>query len=301
MDQLRGHILVLGLGRSGTAVARYVAEERDAGADVSVAAIDERSDEDARMRADSLRDADVPVTLGASAVDGAYDLVVASPGIPPSSALMRSARESGSEVVSEMEFAFRRSGSPFVAITGTNGKTTTTALVAHLLRASGIHAQAVGNIGTPVIGSVGASGPDDVLVAEVSSFQSALMERFHPRVAVLLNITPDHIDWHGSLEAYEADKVKVFANMGPGDTAVIDIDDEGSARWPAKVEAAGVGVVRVSRGSMPPGGAGLVDGVLTFDGPGGRETLIAAGDLSIKGDHNVSNALAGAEIGRAHV
>ena len=148
------------------------------------------------------------VVLGASELDGSYDLCVASPGIPPHSALMRAARERAKRVVSEIEFAYSRSDCPWVAVTGTNGKTTTTALLAHLLDSGGIPALAVGNIGVPAIEAVAECDSARVLVAEVSSFQLALTETFHPRAAVLLNITPDHIDWHGSLESYVADKTQ---------------------------------------------------------------------------------------------
>ena len=120
-------------------------------------------------------------------------------------------RSAPTRVISELEFAYSRSDCPWVAVTGTNGKTTTTALLAHLLDSGGIPALAVGNIGVPAIEAVAECDSARVLVAEVSSFQLALTETFHPRAAVLLNITPDHIDWHGSLESYVADKTKIFA------------------------------------------------------------------------------------------
>ena len=294
METLPRRVLVLGLGRSGEAVARYLAEERDDGADVSVDVLDESDGAEAQARAEAARRLGARVGLGATAVEGTFDLIVASPGIPPHSALMRSAVASGAPVISEVEFAFRRSRSPFVAITGTNGKTTTTALVAHLLREAGKPAEAVGNIGTPAIGAVRDAGPASVLVAEVSSFQLALTVDFRPRVALLLNITPDHADWHGSHEAYEADKAKLFANMGAGDVAVIDVDDEGSAPWADRVEAQGVRVVRVSRTTLHPGGVSVVDEVITVDAPECRVGLAPVTELRIRGAHNVSNALAAA-------
>jgi UDP-N-acetylmuramoylalanine--D-glutamate ligase len=111
-------------------------------------------------------------------------------------------------------------------------------------------------------------------------------------VAVLLNITPDHIDWHGDLASYAADKAKVFANQAPGDAAVIDVDDEGARAWVAPAAAHGVNVCRVSREGLLPGGAGLVDGVLTLDTPKGPYGVLPAAELPIRGDHNISNALA---------
>jgi UDP-N-acetylmuramoylalanine--D-glutamate ligase len=294
MEPLPRRILILGLGRSGVAVARYLAEERDSGVDVTFEVADEACGPEADDRASAVRALGVAVSLGAHAVEGAYDLVVASPGIPPSSALMRSARASGAPVISEVALAFWRTRAPFGAVTGTNGKTTTTALVAHLLREAGMPAEAVGNIGAPVIAAVRDAGPASVLVTEVSSFQLALTCDFRPRVAVLLNITPDHADWHGSLEAYESDKTKVFANMGAGDTAVIDVDDKGSAPWAERVEERGIRVVRVSRTALWPGGASVEGGMLTVDAPECRHTLVRASELLIRGEHNVGNALAGA-------
>lgn len=300
MDPLPRRVLVLGLGRSGVATARYLAEERDAGADVTVALLDEGSGPELEARATGLRsELGIPVSLAAATATGEWDLVVASPGIPPRSALMRSAHALGVPVVSEVEFAFRRARAPFVAITGTNGKTTTTALVAHLLRDAGIPAEPVGNIGSPAIAAVRDAGTASVLVAEVSSFQLSLTLDFHPRVAVLLNVTPDHVDWHGSLEAYEADKAKVFENLVAGDTAVIDVDDPGSAPWADRVEARGVRVVRVTQTGRPAGGAYLVGEMLTLDGSGRPSPLLPVGELGIRGRHNVGNALAAAAAASA--
>jgi UDP-N-acetylmuramoylalanine--D-glutamate ligase len=293
-------ILVLGLGRSGEAVARYLAARRDAGEIESFAVLDESGDAKVAERAAVLSaELGAPVTVGVHSVDGEWDLVVASPGIPPRSTLMQAALSLGVPVISEIELAYRRACAPFVAVTGTNGKTTTTALVAHLLRGAGIRAEAVGNIGVPAISAADGTTPGDVLVAEVSSFQLALVADFRPRVAVLLNITPDHVDWHGSLAAYEADKARVFANMGAGDVAVIDADDAGSAVWAERVEAQGARVVRVSRTRAHAGGAWVEDGVLTVDAPEGLARLGEVDSLGIRGVHNVSNALAAASAALA--
>lgn len=292
-----GDILVLGLGASGEAAATYCAGLLGLEAD-SVTVIDSGASESVMQRARRLESRGVRVLTGASAVAAHYDLAIASPGIPPHAPLMRSARDAADRVISEIEFAWERSAVPWVAVTGTNGKTTTTALVAHLLNEGGVAARPVGNFGPPAIAAVGDSG-GEVLVAEVSSFQLSLTDRFRPRVAVLLNITPDHIDWHGSLEAYAADKSRVFANLGPDDVAVIDVDDEGSAPYADAVARTGVRVVRVSREGIASGGVGLRDGILHLDGPSGPIPLIAAESLRIQGPHNVSNALAAAAAAHA--
>jgi UDP-N-acetylmuramoylalanine--D-glutamate ligase len=264
-----------------------------------VTVVDERTEADEPSlgeKAEALRAEGADVALGVSAVPaGPWDLVVASPGIPPHAPIALSALASGSRVISEVELGWRIARAPIVAVAGTNGKTTVTALITHLLRGAGVDARACGNIGGITVVEAAASAPATaVLVAEVSSFQLALTDRFHPRVAVLLNITPDHLDWHGTLERYAGDKAKVFANMGPGDTAVVDVDDPGSAAKVGDADSTGATVIRVSRLALDSGGASVVDGVLAVDRPDGPVALVAPGELRIRGDHNVSNALAAA-------
>jgi UDP-N-acetylmuramoylalanine--D-glutamate ligase len=285
------HALVLGLGLSGEAAARYLLKQ---GASVTV--LDGAPEAGAlREKADFLRKLGADVRLGSATIpDSAFDLVVASPGIPPRAPLMEAARSLGVPVISEIELAYIESCSPFVAVTGTNGKTTVTSLIGHILSESGMPAVTVGNIGSPAIEAVEDAGRETILVAEVSSFQLSLTREFRPRVAVMLNVTPDHIDWHGSFEAYAADKARVFANLTPAETAVIDVDDPVAASIAEEVASRGVPVVRVSRTTLHPRGASCVDGVLTLDVPEGPQPLLAASELAIRGEHNVSNALAAA-------
>lgn len=289
-----GDTLVLGMGRSGVAAARYLASCIKTGDARSVTLVDSSDTPALREAASQLAAQGVEVLLGCERVEGRFDLCVASPGIPPHAPLMLSAMAAAQTVVSEVEFAFTRSAQTWIAITGTNGKTTTTALVAHLLQAAGMPARAVGNIGSPAIAAVAEAPAEEILVAEVSSFQLALTRTFRPRVAVLLNITPDHVNWHGSLEAYAADKAKVFANLRDDDVAVVDCDDAGSAPYAEEVAASGVEVVRVSREGTFPGGARVAAGWLTLETRGGAIKLVRTSDLLIRGDHNVSNALAAA-------
>ncbi len=292
-----GDILVLGLGASGEAAAAYCAGLLGTEVD-SVTAVDSGPTARVATRAERLAALGVRVHTGTNAIAGHYDLAIASPGIPPTAPLMVAARGACDRVISEIEFAWQRSKVPWVAVTGTNGKTTTTALIAHLLVEAGIPARPVGNFGPPAIDAV-REGGGEALVAEVSSFQLSLTERFHPRVAVLLNITPDHIDWHGSMDAYAKDKAKVFSNLGADDVAVIDIDDPGSAPYADVVQDAGVHVARISREAVPRDGAGLADGILRLDTPSGTVDLCAIEELLIRGPHNVSNALAAAAAAHA--
>jgi UDP-N-acetylmuramoylalanine--D-glutamate ligase len=282
-------VAVLGLGRSGDAVVRWALDRPGATPD-DVAVFVEHDTVRLAESAALLRAAGVRVELGADSVpDEGWSLIVASPGISPSRPLLRSAARMGAPVISELELAYRISTAPFVAVTGTNGKTTTTALVAHLLCEAGRSAVAVGNIGVPAVTVAPSVDAGVVVVAECSSFQLALTIDFHPKVAVLLNITPDHVDWHGSFESYAADKGKVFANLVPGDIAVVDVDDSGSAVWADTVAERGVQVVRVG---LSLGDAHVEDGLLVVDAGQGEAPLVRVDELLIRGVHNVSNALA---------
>jgi len=185
------------------------------------------------------------------------DLVVTSPGVPLRAPAITEAREAGVEVWSEIEFAWRHLDSPVIAVTGTNGKTTVTEAAAAMLAASGRTTAAVGNIGT-ALSEVTATGTDyDVLVVEVSSFQLELTDRFHPPTAVLLNLAPDHLDWHPSLPSYVAAKERIFANHNTDDTLIYDADDPGASASAAQARSRKhpvSGRRRPETGSGPDGG-----------------------------------------------
>lgn len=310
MEGLSGDVLVLGLGRSGAAVVRCLLHNRagEAGAPIrSITVVDENANDGLRATADELRatadqlgSPSLRVLLGAGDPGaGPFDVAIVSPGLSPSRPIMRAATERSARVVSELEFAYQRSRSPWVAITGTNGKTTTTSLVHHLLVSAGVPCEKVGNIGTPAIQVVDGATPATTIVAEVSSFQLAFTHWFRPRVSVLLNVTPDHLDWHVTMESYAADKAKIFTNQTADDFAVVDVDDEGSAPYADVVAGRGVRLVRVTRREPSAGGAGVVDGMLVLDTNSGPIDLVRAEELRIRGEHNVSNALAAAAA--AHV
>lgn len=293
-----GNVLVVGLGASGEAAARYLLA-RAPGDVSSVTVVDSGSSEHLAQLGADLAELGATVHLGVAQAPGRFDLCVVSPGIKPSAEVMGWARSVCGSVISEIEFAWRESVSPWVAVTGTNGKSTTTALIAHLLSAGGTMAAVVGNFGPPATAAVGELDELTILVAEVSSFQLALTESFRPRVSVLLNITPDHADWHGSHDAYAADKIRIFANQGPGDTAIVDVDDPGSAPSAENTESRGIETVRVSlsRRSLP--GATIFDDELCLETPGGLIRLVRVDELHILGAHNASNALAAAAAAHA--
>ena len=287
-----GDVAVLGLGKTGIGVADYLADLPSARVGSVTLYGGASSEEDEQTR--ELAGRGVRVVCGTEELAGSYDLAIVSPGIPVGSAFFRSAEEHARRVVGEPEFAWSESPDRWIAITGTNGKTTTTKLATRLLEVGGIEAQAVGNVGTLVTSCVSARKPKSWFVAELSSFQLACTQRLHPRVACLLNISPDHLEWHGSMEEYAHAKERVFANMGEGDLAVVSDEDEWCRGVIERLEARGLRVCHVSV-HCPPRAANAAfvrDGRLVVRLDGKEYSLVLAQNLAIHGDHNVQNALA---------
>jgi UDP-N-acetylmuramoylalanine--D-glutamate ligase len=195
----------------------------------------------------------------------------------------------GVPTVSEVELAFQASTAPWLAITGTNGKSTTTALAGALLQAAGRHAWVAGNIGTALSEGIESVGPDGVVVAEVSSFQLERTVTFRPRVAVLLNLTPDHLDRYPDVAAYAAAKARVFAFQKADDFAVLNADDPETLRL---AEGGRARALTFSRRGRVPSGAFLEDGAIWWSFEGQAERILPVGELGIPGPHNVENALA---------
>jgi len=266
-------ILVIGSGVTGDAVARWARRE---GKHVLV------TDDDPARRPGGAVDR----AAALHALDD-VELVVPSPGVPPTHPLITAAEARRIPVRAEIELAADRAAAPIVAVTGTNGKTTVTGLVADMLSASGLVAVAAGNIGRPLLDAVGA--PADVVVAEVSSFQLAFTEAFRPRVAVLLNLAPDHLDWHGTFEAYVRAKTRIFAAQSGDDVLVSNADDPVVARVAANAPAR-----RIEFSTTSSAGYGLVDDMLV-DGDGVE--LLRRAELPSGAD--VVNVLAAAAAGRA--
>ncbi|MDQ6725399.1 MAG: UDP-N-acetylmuramoyl-L-alanine--D-glutamate ligase [Actinomycetota bacterium] len=272
--------LVLGLGRSGEAVARHLLAR---GADVIV--VDDAPDERTRAAAAALgvRLVEEPVPGDLAVLVVATDVVVPSPGVPAAHPVFGLARAAGVPVRGEVELAAQWSTQPIVAVTGTNGKTTVTSLIADMLAASGLRAIAAGNIGLPLCDAVGAEV--EVVVAEVSSFQLAFAESFHPAVAVWLNLADDHLDWHPDLASYVAAKARLWARQEPGDVAVVNADDP-----VVMAEAAHAPSRLVTFGLSRAADFGVADGWLR--GPGGP--IIESSRLPRSLPHDVANALAAA-------
>ncbi len=278
-------VLVAGAGRSGAAAARAL---RDRGALVTVA---DRSAGGA-LAEEGFRVVDLQVPP-----DGTR-LVVTSPGWRPDAPLLRASAAAGIEVVGEVELAWRLRGpgaAPWLAVTGTNGKTTTVTMLEAVLRAAGLRAVAAGNVGLPVLEAV--AGPYDVLAVELSSFQLHWSPSVRPAAGALLNVADDHTDWHGGFQAYAEAKGRVLH----AHTAIANADDEVSRTLLRRAPGR-----RVTFTSQAPraGELGLVEGLLVDrafpDVPGEATELGATSDLALPGPHNVANALAAAALARAH-
>lgn len=289
-----GRVVVLGMGQTAEAVARYLAS-LEPGRVTSVTVVG-GAKSSAGDRSERLEELGATVVLGTDEVPGEYDLCVASPGISEFSELFGNARAASARVIGEPELAWEESPERWIGITGTNGKTTTTTLTAQLLRDAGMPAAAVGNIGPNVILEVAERNPEEWLVAELSSFQLATTERLEPRVACLLNITPDHSEWHKTHANYIAAKEKIFANLGVGDLPVLVVDDPECARIANGLDDRGLAPCRVSVTSIPdsPNRAYLDDGRLVVELDGTRYDLPRTDELTLEGPHNYANALVAA-------
>lgn len=283
-------LLVLGLGSTGFNVIEWAL--RHQGERVSAVCVYGGASAEPSESTRALEEHGVRFVFGTESVEGTYDVCVASPGISEFSEFYQSARAASTQIMGEPEFAYRLSPERWCGITGTNGKTTTTALVEHLIRSSGMAATAVGNIGTATISAVDSRSPGDWLVAELSSYQLATTEEFHPRVGVLLNITPDHLAWHRSHDNYARAKLKLFENMGDGDLAIVDADDPGIGLYGDEVFRDGRRVLRASFDDPACADAAFLRaGRLVVRLAGEELDLVDVSELLLAGDHNVKNAL----------
>jgi UDP-N-acetylmuramoylalanine--D-glutamate ligase len=283
-------VLVAGAGASGEAAARALLR---LGARVTVA------DRAVSARTERLAEAGAVIALGLAEPPAGTRLVVTSPGWRPDAPLLVAGAAAGVEVVGEVELAWRLrppTAAPWLALTGTNGKTTTVRMLEAMLRTAGLRAVATGNVGLPVVDAVLAEPAYDVLAVELSSFQLHWSSSVRPAAAALLNIASDHLDWHSSYTEYAAAKERIF--LGADTVAIGNADDPEVA---ARLAGAPGRQVGFTAGEPAPGQLGVVDGVLVDlafgDGP---VELAEVGDVRPPGPHNVANALAAAALARAH-
>ncbi|HEX5566870.1 MAG TPA: UDP-N-acetylmuramoyl-L-alanine--D-glutamate ligase [Streptomyces sp.] len=327
-------ITVAGLGVSGVGAARALARR---GARVTV--VDGGDGERQRATAAGLEREGITVRLGdgASLPEGT-ELVVTSPGWKPDSPLFTAAAEAGVEVVGDVEIAWRLRGpdaAPWLVVTGTNGKTTTVRMLAAILAAAGLRTAAVGNIGTPVIDVVTGDEPHDVLAVELSSYQLHWAPSVRPHSAAVLNLAPDHLDWHGSMEAYAADKGRAYE--GNRVACVYNADDPATEELVRRADVVeGCRAIGFTLGVPAPSQLGVVEGLLVdrafvspddaHEAAGPREAMMpaeslrgrrsreetaryrrenaqelaGAEDVDPPAPHNIANALAAAALARAY-
>jgi UDP-N-acetylmuramoylalanine--D-glutamate ligase len=288
MDLKNKRVLVVGLGKSGLAAAMFL---RGQGARVTVS--DTRSAVALEKEIPALLDAGIMVESGGHGLltFRRQDLIVISPGVPMDTPEVKQVVAFGLPVIGELELASRYLQGRVVAITGSNGKTTTTTLVGKIFDDAGVPTLVGGNIGLPVIDLVAKSMPETVSVLEVSSFQLETVEEFHPWIAVILNITPDHLDRHGSFESYVAAKERIFARQDANDFLVLNADDRVTQICAARAKSEVFwfsGTKAVRRGAF------LRDGVIVWvEKEGGvTEPVLPVSEIPLKGAHNVENVLA---------
>ena len=279
-------VLVVGLGKSGVASALFMKAH---GAKVTVS--DTKSGDELRNEIPVLLDHGITVETGGHG-DRTFrgqDLIVVSPGVPVDAPPLVQARALGEAVIGEIELAAQFLPGPIVAITGSNGKTTTTTLTGEIMTAAGFPALVGGNIGTPAISLAERAKPETVIVLEVSSFQLETIQTFRPRVAVVLNVTPDHLDRHRTFEIYAGAKARIFENQQASDFAVLNADDPTCVAMGSRARAQ---VFWFSRSKEVQQGAWTHDGNILFRDASGQREILQVSEIPLKGAHNLENVLA---------
>ena len=300
MELKNKRVLVVGLGKSGIAAARFL---RARGARVTVS--DSRSAAALAHEIPALMDAGIMVEAGGHGLltFRRQDLIVVSPGVPLDTPEVKQVLALGMPVIGELELASRFLAGQVIAITGSNGKTTTTTLVGELLQRAGLPTLVGGNIGLPVIDLVAESGAETWSVLEVSSFQLETIEEFRPRIAVVLNITPDHLDRHGSFERYAAAKARITERQDAEDFLVLNAEDKAAQMVAAKVGPQGRTRAQIfwfsPRRAVKQGAFVHGESILWQASEGAKaEPVMPVSEIQLRGAHNVENVLAAVAIAR---
>jgi UDP-N-acetylmuramoylalanine--D-glutamate ligase len=278
--------LVVGLGKSGVASALFMKAH---GARVTVS--DTKSGDELRNEIPVLLDHGITVETGGHG-DRTFrgqDLIVVSPGVPVDAPPLVQARSLGETVIGEIELAAQFLPGPIIAITGSNGKTTTTTLTGEIMTAAGLPTLVGGNIGTPAISLAERAKPETVVVLEISSFQLETIQTFRPKIAVVLNVTPDHLDRHRTFEIYTDAKARIFENQQGRDFAVLNADDPTCVAMGARTRAQ---VFWFSRQQEVQQGAWVRDGNIVFRDSQGQREILQISEIPLKGAHNLENVLA---------
>ena len=284
--------MVVGLGKSGVAAAIFL---KDGGARVSVS--DAKTEDQLRSAIPALLDKGISVETGGHG-DRTFrdqDLIVVSPGVPGDVPQLEKARAQGIPIIGEVELASQFLKGHIIAITGSNGKTTTTALAGEIISMGGYEVLVGGNIGTPAISLVSEATSDTYNVLEISSFQLESIETFHPEIAVILNITPDHLDRHHSFDVYVQAKARIFENQTAHDHAVLNADDPTCAGLAGRTRAK---VQWFSRSKEVERGAFVREGTIFARDESGNQEVMPVSGITLKGSHNLENVLAAVCVGR---
>jgi len=286
MELNNKRVLVVGLGKSGVASALFMKKH---GAKVTVS--DTKSGDELRNEIPVLLDNGITVETGGHG-DRTFrgqDLIVVSPGVPVDAPPLVQARALGETVIGEVELAAQFLPGPVVAITGSNGKTTTTTLAGEIMTASGFPTLVGGNIGTPAISLAERAQSETVIVLEISSFQLETIQTFRPKVAVVLNVTPDHLDRHRTFEVYVDAKARIFENQQSTDFAVLNADDPTCASMASRTHSQ---LFWFSRHKEVQQGAWVRDGNIVFRNGRNQTEILQVSDIPLKGAHNLENVLA---------
>ncbi len=279
------NILIIGASKSGEAAAKLA---KKLGNNVYVSEFKPQNEFDEKLIIE-FQKLGINFEFGGHTFDNItnYDLIIVSPGVPRTAEILKIAEQNNIKIISEIEFAYQNCKNPIIAITGTNGKTTTTTLIAHILNNSGKKAVVAGNIGIAFSDIVLDIDPQTIVVLEVSSYQLDRIDKFHPNVAIIMNITPDHLKYHGTMEDYVETKWKINSNQIEKDLLILNYDDSYLLNKNLLTQN-----VKYFSLTEPEMGAFVRQGMIVLKEQHKEEEIMPISQIGIKGQHNVYNSLA---------
>ncbi len=290
MNFSRKKILIIGMGKSGMACAKFLAQQ---GAKISI--YDKKPKEHFQKEINELGGLDIAFYLSVEPTisKDEFDLLIVSPGVSLNIELIKMSQQAGIPIWGELELAYRLNKAHIIAVTGTNGKTTTTSLIGEILKTAGLDVKVAGNIGIPLIQETTLAQETSYLVVEVSSFQLETTIKFKSEVAILLNITPDHLDRHQTLENYATIKSKIFENQNADDFAVLNYDDVLVRKMRSKIKGK---VIFFSQKHKLKAGVFFDEGKIKYSWQGETGCISMWEECSLKGAHNIENAMASVAV-----
>jgi UDP-N-acetylmuramoylalanine--D-glutamate ligase len=291
MDLKNKNVLILGLGISGISTVKAL---NRLGAKITIS--DLKDEKELEENISEIKNLNIELYLGTNDVPlNNIDLIIKSPGIPLNLDIIKEAEQKGIEVITDLELAYRISpNSNFIAITGTNGKTTTTTLVGEFFKKAGFHTHVAGNIGVGILWDVVSSSKDDIFVVETSSFQLENTVKFNPKISLILNITPDHLNWHKTLDNYINAKKKIFVNQTEDEYTILNYDDPLLKNLEEEIKSH---LIWFSVDNEISKGAYIKNGYIVIDDGNEVHNIIRTEEIKILGKHNLENVLASVAIG----